>query len=161
MATMALHRCRVFRRLAKPRQAACAMVFWTQPGHVPLPGSVSYWPGRLESGGEPGCHARWPGSARRCVAPAASPAHGALSMCSDPPSAAKTHQRHRCSIDFLRCSMIFMSLDMITSFARRLPGHVLAEPGFDNRGVLAAAAVDALHVPHHLRLLEDQGLEAL
>ena len=35
---------------------------------------------------------------------------------------------------------------------------MLAEPGFDDGGVLATAAVDALHVPHHLGLLEDQRL---
>ena len=39
-----------------------------------------------------------------------------------------------------------------------LSGDMLAEPGFDDGGVLATAAVDALHVPHHLGLLEDQRL---
>lgn len=39
-----------------------------------------------------------------------------------------------------------------------LSGDMLAEPGFDDGGVLSTAAVDALHVPHHLGLLEDQRL---
>ena len=41
---------------------------------------------------------------------------------------------------------------------RHLSSNVFSEPGFNDGGVLSTAAVDALNVPHHLGLLENQRL---